>query len=92
MVGINTYHFTHSRLTAWRSHREIVFTESVLHTTLPCTRNNEWRTLFLQYSFTAVSWPGAHYDVTDPMLNGYKLTEQEIPLMEPPNARQSPRQ
>ena len=69
----------------------IVFTESLLHTTLPWTGNNERRTLFLKYSPTAVSWSGEYYDVTDPVLKGYKLTEQEITLMEPPNARHGSR-
>ena len=69
----------------------IVFTESLLHTTLPWTGDTERRTLFLKYSPTAVSWSGEYYDVDDPVLRRYELTEQEITLMEPPNARHGAR-
>ena len=98
-----------------------VFTEALLHTTLPWTGQGERRTLFVKYSPTATAWSGAlnppqksprrssplrrsgatisgvvgageYYDGRgDERLVGYGLSEGELALLEPPNARHAQR-
>lgn len=63
----------------------VIFTEALVHGTLPWTGADERRTVFYKYSPRAVSWAARYYDEAD-----YDdLTEQQRALLEPPNARYS---
>jgi ectoine hydroxylase-related dioxygenase (phytanoyl-CoA dioxygenase family) len=61
----------------------IVFTEAMVHGTLPWRGQDERRTAFYKYSPAAVSWAADYYDPTD-----YKgLTPRQRAILESPNAR-----
>lgn len=61
----------------------IVFTEAMVHGTLPWRGQDERRTAFYKYSPAAVSWAANYYDPTD-----YKgLTPRQRAILESPNAR-----
>jgi Phytanoyl-CoA dioxygenase (PhyH) len=61
----------------------IVFTEAMVHGTLPWRGQDERRTAFYKYSPAALSWAAGYYDADD-----YPgLTDQQRAILEPPNAR-----
>ncbi|WP_020580015.1 phytanoyl-CoA dioxygenase family protein [Actinopolymorpha alba] len=61
----------------------ILFTEALVHGTLPWRGTDERRTVFYKYSPAAVSW-SAEY----PLAGDYPdLTPQQRAILEPPNAR-----
>ncbi len=61
----------------------VLFTEALVHGTLPWKGRDERRTAFYKYSPAAVSWSAAYYDADD-----YPdLTERQRAILEPPNAR-----
>jgi ectoine hydroxylase-related dioxygenase (phytanoyl-CoA dioxygenase family) len=61
----------------------IVFTEAMVHGTLPWRGRDERRTAFYKYSPAALSWAAGYYDADD-----YPdLTDRQRAILEPPNAR-----
>jgi hypothetical protein len=61
----------------------VLFTEALVHGTLPWRGADERRTAFFKYSPPAVSWSAHYYDADD-----YPdLTERQRAILEPPNAR-----
>ncbi|MGH3488129.1 MAG: phytanoyl-CoA dioxygenase family protein [Actinopolymorphaceae bacterium] len=61
----------------------VIFTEALVHGTLPWHGADERRTAFFKYSPAAVSWSASYYDADD-----YPdLTERQRAILEPPNAR-----
>ncbi|MGW0232323.1 phytanoyl-CoA dioxygenase family protein [Actinopolymorpha singaporensis] len=61
----------------------VVFTEALVHGTLPWRGADERRTAFYKYSPAAVSWSAGYYDADD-----YPdLTERQRAMLEAPNAR-----
>ncbi len=61
----------------------IVFTEALVHGTLPWTGRDERRTAFYKYSPPALSWAAGYYDADD-----YPgITDRQRAILEPPNAR-----
>lgn len=61
----------------------VVFTEALVHGTLPWRGANARRTAFYKYSPPAVSWSASYYDAG----NYPDLTERQREILEPPNAR-----
>jgi ectoine hydroxylase-related dioxygenase (phytanoyl-CoA dioxygenase family) len=61
----------------------IVFTEAMVHGTLPWHGKDERRTVFYKYSPAAVSWAAEYYDPSE--YNG--LTPRQRAILESPNAR-----
>jgi ectoine hydroxylase-related dioxygenase (phytanoyl-CoA dioxygenase family) len=61
----------------------IVFTEALVHGTLPWTGDDERRTAFYKYSPAAVSWSASYYDPADYP----QLTLRQRQILESPNAR-----
>lgn len=65
----------------------VVFTEALVHGTLPWRGADERRTAFYKYSPAAVSWSASYYDA-----DAYPdLTDRQRALLEAPNARYSTR-
>jgi hypothetical protein len=61
----------------------VLFTEALVHGTLPWRGAGERRTAFYKYSPAPVSWSATYYDADD-----YPdLTERQREILEPPNAR-----
>jgi Phytanoyl-CoA dioxygenase (PhyH) len=61
----------------------IVFTEAMVHGTLPWRGQDERRTAFYKYSPASLSWAAGYYDA-----DAYPgLTERQRAILEPPNAR-----
>ena len=61
----------------------VLFTEALVHGTLPWQGKDERRTAFFKFSPPAVSWSATYYDADD-----YPdLTERQRAILEPPNAR-----
>ncbi|HZC25452.1 MAG TPA: phytanoyl-CoA dioxygenase family protein [Actinopolymorphaceae bacterium] len=61
----------------------VVFTEALVHGTLPWQGEDERRTAFYKYSPAALSWSASYYDAADYT----DLTERQRAILEPPNAR-----
>ena len=66
----------------------IIFTEALTHGTLPWRGAGERRTLFFKFSPHPISWSATYYRAED--YDG--LTEQQVAILEPPNARYNNRQ
>jgi ectoine hydroxylase-related dioxygenase (phytanoyl-CoA dioxygenase family) len=63
----------------------IIFTEALIHGTLPWMGKHERRTLFYKYSPTAISWRSQYYNPD----NFSDLSTRQRAILEAPNARYS---
>ena len=69
----------------------IIFTEALVHGTLPWTASTKRSTLFYKYNAQGCAWSADFYDPEE--YAAYEdMTEERLSLLEPPNARYSTRE
>ena len=64
----------------------LIFSEATLHGTLPWTSDAPRTTIFYKYSPHSSSW-GAYYFNPDDYRHYADITDRQLAILEPPNAR-----